>query len=188
MANEDNVCVVVAAGNRDRSSEREGVACPALPDSVISVGGYRPMCTKDIIRDGDSGQWWVDGDVTYGPYCGQQGCYPGYSCDNNRQETEWGGNVSFHNDVPDIMAPVVEVHGPSLDKVTRQSGTSFGAPLVSGLTALMLGELADNEISPSSKVVRRAIRYNAAEIDDSDLCKLDMKATMDYLFDVYSQS
>jgi len=186
VAEEDEVFIVAAAGNRPKSGERKGVACPAIPEAVLSVAGYRPLCGREIIRGDDSGQWWVENGHTYGPYCGQQGCCSDSECEQNRHETEWEGNVSFHNAAPDILAPVVEVHGNDLDKLVRQSGTSFGTPLVTGLAAIIFSDLRDRGVDLSPTDLRQAIRFQSTEIDDGDYCKMDAKNTVSYLLDTVS--
>lgn len=172
---EDDVCAVAATGNQDQTSERHGVACPALLDCVVGVGGYIPACTHDALRDDTSGQWWVEnGDNMYGPYCGQQNCCPGEGCEMNRNEHLWKGNVSFHNTVPDTLAPVVEVHTTVDDEIVYQAGTSFAAPLVTGIIANVLSMLGEEANSLSVTEIREAVQFSGSEIDDSEFLKLDM--------------
>lgn len=178
---EDDVCVIAATGNKNSPSAKNGVVCPAPLDSVLGVGGYLPQCGNELIRTDDSQQWWIENGSLYGPYCGQRGCGPDSTCEEYRNEIEWPGNVSFHNAAPDVLAPVLEIHGSAVDDINYQSGTSFATPLVSGLLAAILGELTDDDIEPSVEDIRKAVRYNSTEMENGDYYKFDMERTYDHL-------
>lgn len=182
-ANVDGVCIVAATGNKmENQIERVGVHCPALSDPVIGVGGYLPKCTAEIYRGEESDQWWLENDTIHGPFCGQVGdCCPGGNCEENRQEKIWGGNISFHNAAPDVLAPVLDVSGSSLSDIQIQAGTSFAAPLVSGLIAGILGDLYELGNEPSIEEIQNAVRHTGTPIDDGGYTKLNTEAVRKYL-------
>jgi len=181
----DDVCIVVAAGNQEKEPiERIGVHCPALSESTISVAGYLPNCTADIDTSDESQQWWVENETIHGPFCGQQGgCTGDRGCENNRNEVLWEGNVSFHNEAPDVVAPVLEVSGTALDEVRIQAGTSFAAPLVTASLASIVADLAAAEVEPSADEIQAAVQYKSQEIDDGGYHKLDAGGVWDFLAD-----
>lgn len=55
--------------------------------------------------------------------------------------------MSFHNAEPDVLAPVHHPVGPEDDPVL-QTATSFGAPVISGLLAAIVGDLFEIGIDP----------------------------------------
>lgn len=179
----DGVTTIAATGNKEEGQlNRVGVNCPALQDSVIGVGGFLPLCTADIHRGNESSQWWVENDEIIGPFCGQTGdCCPGGGCNENRQEVEWDGNVSFHNAAPDILAPPIVVTGTSLSEIEIQGGTSFAAPLVSGLISSILGDLIEVGEMPSTTEIRDAVKYTGTQLDQSGYTKLNAEAVWNYL-------
>ncbi|WP_373188756.1 S8 family serine peptidase [Halolamina sp.] len=70
VSREDEVCPVVAAGNREPAG-RLGIHCPAMCDEVLSVAGYLPYCEHEPVRTEDSGQWWLvpeDGKKLWGTF------------------------------------------------------------------------------------------------------------------------
>lgn len=176
----DNLCIVAAIGNQDNETvERQGVNCPALLDSVIGVGGYVPFCSADIDRSNQSNQWWLENGEFIGPLCGQmEDCCLNESCETNREEVPWKGNVSFHNTAPDVLAPVMDINGKSLSEVTFQTGTSFFAPIISALLTRILGEL---DKKPSPEEIQKAIRLTGNQLDQSDLIKMNETAAREYL-------
>lgn len=180
-ADHDDVCVIAATGNQDDSVGRTGVHCPALSDSVIGVGGYYPICGNEIVRDESSEQWWLENEEIVGPFCGHRGCCSESSCEENRKDVLWERNISFHNTAPDVLAPVLEVHGNSLEEITVQAGTSFGTPLVVGLIAGILGDLAQSGTVPSIGKIRQAVRYSSTEIDEGGYNKFDAEETREWL-------
>jgi subtilisin family serine protease len=175
---ENGVTVIAASGNADDSKHRYGVHCPAQVETVISVAGYAPWCSHDLVRSDDSGQWWVElSDGYYGPFCGQEGCCEGEACEQHREETLWEGNVSFHNDIPDISAPVFYVSELD-DGITVQPGTSFSAPIVSGLVATIVSDLKTSSGSLDPRSIQDGISRAATSLDDGSLYKYDHKNTI----------
>lgn len=172
VIDKQGVCAIAAAGNRENLDERPGVHCPAIADSVISVGGYIPRCTYDLVEDDDSNQWWLQSDGVIGPFCGQNGCCNGVSCDDYQYDSLWSGNVSFHNAAPDILAPPISIRGTSLDDIELQMGTSFSVPLVTGILSAIVSDLRDEGITTSIDKLQFATKNAATPIDD-DYYKLD---------------
>jgi hypothetical protein len=179
--NVDEVCAISATGNYEEGLDRPGVNCPALLDDVIGVGGYMPRCSADLARTADSGQWWLENGSLIGPFCGQEGCCPGNSCEDHRKEVLWDGNVSFHNAAPDVLAPVLDISGSSLSNIHFQAGTSFAAPMVTGFLAGILGDLLIQGIEPSVEEIRNAVRFTSEGIDVGDYHKFSAMGTRNYL-------
>ncbi len=169
LAIEDGVTVIAATGNRQQDDPL-AVHCPSLVEEVIGVGGFVSRCRADLIETETSGQYWVRNDDVRGPFCGQRGCSPEHDCEEHRYEYPWRGNVSFHNAEPDVLAPVHHPSGSAEDPIL-QSGTSFGAPVVSGLLAVILGDLIDLGIDPGPEDVRRAVTEGGADIDEGAIQK-----------------
>lgn len=178
LAIENGTVVVAAVGNREKEDSL-AAHCPSVLDNAISVGGFVSHCRNDLIESEDSGQYWVfDDETLIGPYCGQRGCGPGDECENYRYEKPWQGNVSFHNAVPDVLAPVHHPGGTETDP-TLQSGTSFGTPVVAGSLAAIISDLAELEVNPSPAELRRAVSMGGTEIDEGVLQKFDAGGARD---------
>lgn len=180
---QDNVLVVAASGNRKDDDETRGVHCPALCESVVSVAGYVSRCEHEPVNEQSSRQWWLrddDGDIV-GPFCGWQFCTrgPTGSCDENRRETAWGGNVQFYNDFPDIAAPAIHVACLENGTISVQIGTSFAAPIVTAAVCALrsLPQFGTNEPTPAE--IQTAIQETSRLLDDgSELQKLDWAALL----------
>jgi len=176
LAIESGTTVVAASGNREREDSL-AVHCPALLDETIAVGGLISHCRHDLVQSEDSGQYWTYADETLkGPFCGQRGCTPSEECEEHRYEKPWQGNVSFHNAVPDVLAPVHHPAGTESEPVL-QSGTSFGAPIVAGALAAMVSDLADSDAELSPRELHRAVSMGAADIDEGTLARFDAGGT-----------
>lgn len=169
----EHMTIVAATGNKDGSDNRHGVSCPAMDDAVIGVGGYIPRCGQPIQRSDSSSQWWLEGDEIVGPLCGQLGCCNDGDCNEYRNETEWEGNVFFHNAAPDILAPCIDIYGSNTESLSFQIGTSFAAPLVSGLLGRILSDLQIDGVEPTPDEVRNAIIATGNEIDIGDYRKFN---------------
>ena len=176
LAIENGTTVVAAAGNREREDSL-AVHCPALLEEAIGVGGFVSHCRHGLLESEDSGQYWTYADDRLiGPFCGQRGCTPSEECEEHRYEKPWQGNVSFHNAVPDVLAPVHHPAGTESEPVL-QSGTSFGTPIVAGALAAMVSNLADSDVKPSPREVHQAMSMGAADIDEGTLAKFDAGGT-----------
>lgn len=179
LAIEAGTTVLAATGHRS-PEDGKAVHCPALVDESIGVGGFVAHCRYDRVETEEGGQYWIRNDDERGPFCGQQGCEPGASCGEFRFEQPWQGNVSFHNAVPEVLAPV---HHPAKDESgpVLQSGTSFGTPVVTGILAAILSDLAELDIEPTPAELQRAVKLGGSNIDQGDLPKLNAGATWDQL-------
>ncbi|QHS17947.1 S8 family serine peptidase [haloarchaeon 3A1-DGR] len=178
--------IVSVTGNKQPQADREGVHCPGVVESVISVGGYIPHCSHDLVDSEDSGQWWCpeeDGTV-YGPFCGQLDCCDGVSCSEYRREELWDGNVLFHNATPDVIAPALYVAGLE-DGVTLNAGTSYSAPIITGIVATILSESDELGGQTPPEAIQTAIRRTSAPIDDDTYYKLDAHSALDYLVESF---
>lgn len=179
LAREDGICPIVATGNRE-PAKRLGVHCPAMCDEVLSVAGYMPYCGHEIVRGDGSGQWWLEpdnGETPTGIFCGQNGCCNGADCVTHRIEKPWGGNVSWHNSVPDVTAPPIHLKENDTDEVSLQLGTSFSTPIVTGLLATVLSDLPTSGNDPSPLEIVRAASESSSLLDEGNLYKFDMDAT-----------
>lgn len=182
VADVDDVTIFAATGNDD-SGKRVGVHCPAMLDAVIGVGGYAPYCRHKPTTDGEASQWWLQDDEeekVVGPFCGQTGCAGNSECEDYREETLWGGNVSFHNTAPDILAPVFDLIVED-SHVQIQSGTSFATPISAGLLASLLSDLRFKGKYPSNEAIRSAVYTSATEIDSGGYGKFNVNGTWDEL-------
>jgi len=180
LAIENGTSVVAASGNREREDSL-AVHCPALLDETIAVGGFVSHCRHELVESEDSGQYWAYAEDTLdGPFCGQRGCTPSEECDEHRYEKPWQGNVSFHNAVPDVLAPVHHPAGTESEPLL-QSGTSFGTPMVAGTLAAIFSDLADSGVEPSPRELHEAVSMGAADIDEGTLAKYDAGGTLEAL-------
>lgn len=173
LAVEAGTTVVAATGNREQDDSL-AVHCPALLDDSIGVGGFVARCRHDLVETDASGQYWVRNENLQGPFCGQRDCSPFERCNDYRYEYPWRGNVSFHNAVPDVLAPVHHPVGTDV-KPVLQSGTSFGTPVVSGALAAIIGDL---DGKPDPRDLARAVTLGAAGIEEGEVPKFDCAGTL----------
>jgi len=172
---ENDITVVCSAGNRSKGSDEvERVKCPAIVDRVISVGGVSCVCPNDFERNGlypdppiDSGPYWIEKDpeMDYNAkwdesqnYCGFNKCVNEKYCDFENEFEWWSGNVEPDINKPDILAPVQYAYLEQVGAVSLQSGTSFAAPIVSGVVSSVLSEIESSD-SPPVKI-RNAVRQS----------------------------
>jgi subtilase family serine protease len=174
---EDGVTIVAATGN---DWNADAVACPALVTDVIGVGGYISICENDIDYSGESSQYWVNSDQMYGPFCGHRGCFSG-PCEKHCKEEPWGNNVSFHNAVPNILAPVARVAEDS-DGLSLEAGTSFATPLIAGRLATVVSDLILEEgKDPDPGDLRRGLQLTGAELDEGHMTKYNEQKLFQHL-------
>ena len=150
-------------------------------NEVIGIGGFVSRCRNDLVDTDEPGQYWVrtPNDLV-GPFCGQRGCGRGDTCRTYRYEKPWQGNVSFHNAVPDVLAPVHHAGGSETAPIL-QSGTSFGVPVVAGVLATLRSDLAEHGSEPSPAELRHAIALGATDIDEGAVPKFDARQTRNRL-------
>lgn len=164
------ITVVSAAGNKEGDPE-EVVTYPARFDEVVSVGGFVPECRGTVDPQNDR-RIWIDTSNrsgfpgVQGPLCNQVGCDPSRNC-KSRYEHWWGGNLQPVDGNPDTVAPV---HYPTADSggPFLVPGTSFSAPVVTGLLAAVL-ERVGTDADPQR--VRRAVRNGSVLIHDESAKK-----------------
>jgi len=162
------------------------MACPAILDSVISVGGFVPKCTKRL--ENPENMWsrtlqskppnagWVEppkgeaekfdeyqSDVVV---CTGQNCTPspGQTCKKHRRDVEWEYNVPHYRDKPDTLGPaVIPTEGnPS----TMTSGTSWAVPFVTSVVAEMISGAKTQNATLTPQDIRRGIRQANRPLDD----------------------
>lgn len=78
--------------------------------------------------------------------------------------------------MPDVLAPV---HHPTMidDEALLQSGTSFGTPIITGLLAVIMGDLIDPGVDPTPAAIQTAVQDGTVEIDEGDLQKFNATNT-----------
>ena len=173
---ETGMTIVAAAGNNDHA---DAMTCPALSESVIGVGGYVANCTGEVDREGKSSQYWLNKEELVGPFCGMQG-YKNGACQKYCAEEPWEGNVSYHNAVPEVLAPVIRVS--IYDTISLEAGTSFAAPLVAGRIASMVSDLIiEEQMFPGPEEIRLGTRVTSVEIDDGLSTKFCESKLYDHL-------
>lgn len=158
--------VIAAAGNVE-DDPAEKVTYPARFDQAVSVGGFVPECRGSVSNPERDRRIWIDTSnrqnfpETQGPLCNQAGCTSASSCEA-RYETWWEGNVARVAGNPDTVAPM---HYPTADGVGPflVPGTSFSAPIVTGLLATALERTG---VAADPMDIRRAVRNSSVPIDD----------------------
>lgn len=161
--------IVAAAGNTsDGRVTTEAVNCPGLIDhgGVIAVGGCEILCPAGPHTDAPEGNLWIDmatigvgPDVISRSYCSFLGCDNFNDCHEDRIEQLWDFNVRPTDDKPDVYAPVAYVHEINHGgKACLVPGTSFAAPIVSGMITTILSNL---ETWPSNDELRQVVRESA---------------------------
>lgn len=161
-----NLQVVAAAGNVEEDPD-EPVTYPARFEDVIAVGGFEPRCDGTVADPRSDARLWIDTShrpgfpPKQGPLCNHLGCDGSSGC-SDRTDVWWEQNLRPVAGKPDILAPVYHLtrdeHGPLF-----VPGTSFAAPVVSGLLAALFAE-ADR--LPPPVQTRRLVRNTGVPIDD----------------------
>lgn len=147
-ATNDGVIVVAASGN---SGKLQRVCQPANAPDAISVGGTTEACRymPDSRVDGDERIWVKSlSEPDHAPFCGATGCTTSMDSCHNNVTSWWHGNVTPSGDNPHTAAPCHHVatyptDTQSADTVGLVTGTSFAAPLITGLVARLVASYGD---------------------------------------------
>ncbi|MFC5278659.1 S8 family serine peptidase [Halorubrum rubrum] len=179
---DSGITVVAAAGNNKGDQPKPPVHIPAVVDDVIAVNGFVTRCPQsksDTHERRESGPYYLDVETSNtetqlaeGVYCGYNGC-DGRSCIKKQTETGWWGNPSVKNDKPDVSAPVIYPYG-SGDKVDFFEGSSYAAPIVTGILAEAYGEIKHSvQNLPTPAEVRSLVRETATPVRESEIRKIN---------------
>ena len=146
------ITIVASIGNAcDRRLDH--VWCPAMNYKTISVGGITRRCGYELSSNEQDYRIWAD---TYdmveidsdfqGRFCSTSGCTDTVTCGEDSLNVWWGGNTEPVYGNPDVLAPpeYPEIFGK---QGCFSEGTSFSAPLVTGIIARLI------ERVPESKTV-----------------------------------
>ena len=178
----NGMSIVAASGNLEEPGEQ--VDYPAMVDEAIAVGGYVSMCTATQFSKPEARAYeqthqnvnrhWAyapavarpeQSDMFYGIYCSQRGCSNSDSCQDNRFEEWWQGNVNPRGCKPDILAPPY-IPDEQVSGVTEYKyGSSFSCPIVSGLLSLIHVDSPTSNIDPID--LRNAVISGGKTIDDN---------------------
>lgn len=174
--------IVAAAGNLEEPGEQ--VNYPAMVEEAIAVGGYLSTCTATQFSKSEAvayeqkhsnvNRHWTytpamgksekDG-VFRGIYCSQRGCSSSDSCQDNRFEEWWPGNVNPRGNKPDILAPPYIPVQQTLEMSEYKFGSSYSCPIVSGLLSLTHANGSTPNIDPID--MRTAVISGGKAIDDN---------------------
>lgn len=195
---DSGITVVAAAGNQRPGESPERVNCPATREQAIAVSGMEVDCPAEVDREGaiisdgskSSGPYWVrkqDGvdynpNAVEGPFCGQRNCVHGTDCLRRNNEVPWDANVRPKPDKPDVAAPVQYPETRDDGAPVLLAGTSFAAPVVSGVLASMYSELrSQGNSQPTPMETRNAIVEGGATMEGTSLRKLNATRTLNHL-------
>ncbi|WP_209485538.1 S8 family serine peptidase [Halorubrum alkaliphilum] len=179
---EAGITIVAAAGHEKPGHDsKPPVHVPAVVDGVIAVNGFVSHCpeSKDTVHDSEgTGPYYleheqdVDHWVPDGVYCGYNGC-SGQSCIGRQTEENWPRNPRPSNGKPDVAAPVVFPVCEN-DVFEFKSGSSYAAPVVTGVLASAFGDILDEggEI-PTPTQAREIITSTASPLRDGDCGVVD---------------
>lgn len=174
---DEGITVVAAAGNYDHDGDRPQVFAPAAVDGVIAVGGYVTECPISLTEartqpERQSGPYYeLSNAATANPaspnklYCGQRGCADDRSCIQDQRTVAWPGNPRERGKKPDVLAPI---HCPLTTggEYNIAYGSSFAAPIVTGVIAEAFGEITvEGKSAPTPRQTREAVRRSAVPLD-----------------------
>lgn len=178
---EEGITIVAGAGNIPHT---QNICCPSLEQNVISVGGATVECTASIDDSTMFGRpqdqkppnaLWVerqDGKGASGTYCSDRGCFPGASCSENQEITQWEGSPKTETGKPDLLSPLIypmeDDVGPFLE-----AGTSYATPIVTATVSNVFRMLKDRNIEPRAREVRAALERSGRPIDELQTPLLD---------------
>lgn len=193
---DEGVTIVTAAG--DSLSGDHTIYCPAYAEQIIGVGGFEVCCTfdpsgskipteiKSPIRP-PLAYWtrkWSEYEYPAGSteeaYCSDRDCSLNGSCEQFRGFREWPKNPSPAGSKPDVLAPIHYVEQIDYTPYIL-GGTSYGAPIVSGVIAWALDLLLDNQRSASPYQIQQAVIKGGEPVKGASADRLDAQGMLDEL-------
>lgn len=175
------ITIVAAAGNDETDQGKEPVNMPAVVDDVIAVNGFVTHCPQsksDRHDRSNSGPYYLDVEsssdtqLADSVLCGYNGC-DGDSCMTKQKEASWWANPRTEDRKPDVAAPVIypTTNGDTVDFL---EGSSYAAPIVTGILAEAFGEIkGDGNDLPSPADVRSLVRETSTHIRGSKTRKIN---------------
>lgn len=164
---ENGITVVSAAGNYNGVPPKPPVHSPAAMPSVISVGGIVTFCPESANSTHDTpreGPYYVEDGSDANLYCSEQGCAGGGDCVTKQSRELWDGNPSESRGSIDVLAPMAYPYETPEGEYQIEVGTSFAAPIVSGVLAEAYGDIRDKGgILPEPGVAKNTVEETVAE-------------------------
>lgn len=177
----DGISVVAAAGNDDRS---DSVCCPSLYRTAVSVGGSVSKCDYAPTSESDPSKpelaCWNGSTGQTETLCSGRNCTRGdsSSCDQNRRNEWWSGNVEPTWNKPDVLAPAMVV-SPTTGRFL--TGTSWSTPFVTAAAAKVIAVVRDAGESVPPYLLRQGFEEAAASLADGEESRLDARSTLEYV-------
>lgn len=193
---EDGICIVAGAGNAPKF---DSISCPALYDDVIAVGGSASKCTARLSPDNIMSRmgreikppracWLAEDGDTSEILCSGLDCSIDMTCDEQRRDVAWEGNVPPTDSKPDVYAPAAILASSDDGHGYISWGTSYAAPMVSSVVCELVSGLMNANVSYSPTVIKRAISENGSELDDGTGPLLDAAQAAGAISDHYDLS
>lgn len=181
----EGITVIAAAGNYDRIPPQPPVNSPAAVDEVVSVGGVITTCPESPDAPHttpNQGPYYSyeedessdDPHVANKVCCGQNGCMAGRDCLSNQTHEPWEGNPRESRGAIDVLAPIQYPFETESGGFQFDVGTSFSAPIVTGVLAEAYGDIrhAGGEI-PSPRTAKATIKETAMPLRNQSSRLLD---------------
>ncbi|PHQ44654.1 hypothetical protein DJ68_17280 [Halorubrum sp. C3] len=175
------ITIVAAAGNDETEQGELPVHVPAVVGDVIAVNGFVTHCPQsksDIHDRPNSGPYYLDietdsvSQLADGVFCGYNGC-DGSSCLSKQTDASWWANPRAKNGKPDVAAPVI-YPDTTEDTLDFLEGSSYAAPIVTGILAEAFGEIKGQATSlPDPADVRDMVRETSSPIRESQIRKIN---------------
>ena len=144
---EEGITVVAAAGNDDGVPPESPVHSPAAVSSVISVGGvvtYCPESAGSVHDTPGEGPYYVEDGADADVFCGEQGCAVEGDCVARQSREAWDGNPAESRGEIDVLAPMAYPFETPDGDYQLEEGSSFAAPIVSGVLAEAYSDIREN--------------------------------------------